>query len=107
MSGRQGLEPGVAVWRCRTCGRQAFPLRLRCPSCGSADGETVRAERGRLAEQTVVRRAVGGELEEPVRIGTVELDGGAVIVARIDGELADGEWVALFSAGEAPVAGPA
>jgi uncharacterized OB-fold protein len=96
--------PGVAVWRCAACSSEFFPTRLRCAVCGSASGEEVRATSGVLTEQTVVRRAIGGELPEPVRIGTVEVDGGAVLIARVEGELADGTRVTLVDRAGAPVA---
>jgi uncharacterized OB-fold protein len=98
------LEQGVAVWRCLDCGTEAFPLRLRCAACGSPRGEEAKVTGGTLADQTVVRRAVGGELPEPVRIGTIAADGGAVLVARLGAALEDGERVRLANDAGAPVA---
>ena len=104
---QDGPQEGVVVWRCLECATEAFPLRLRCAACGSPRGERITVTHGTLADQTVVRRAVGGELPEPARIGTVAADGGAVLVARIDGEVADGERVRLADDGGAPVASAA
>lgn len=101
---REAPEDDVLVWRCLACGWQAFPLRLGCASCGSSRGEAVPVTRGVLAEQTVVRRAIGGPLPEPVRIGTVHADGGAILIARLEGTLAQGDPVTLRSERGAPVA---
>ncbi len=59
---------------------------------------------GTVDEVTLIRRIFGQPLTGPVRLGTVRLAGGGLIVARLDGA-AVGQRVRLFTDGGAPVAG--
>lgn len=68
----------LQIQRCERCGTSAFPDRLWCPGCGAADLSQRRAGPGRVEEETTLRRSA-----EPVRLGTVRLDSGPLIVARL------------------------
>ena len=63
----------------------------------------VTARRGRLLETTTLTRAPGG-LSTPVRIGSVRLDRGGVLIVRVDGDVDEGRTVHLSSQGGAVVA---
>jgi uncharacterized OB-fold protein len=96
-----GVERSV----CRACGWRGFPLRLWCPSC-LADGlttETVLA--GAVEDATTLRRAPGRTLAAPVQLGTVLLEGGGRVIARLEG-VAPGERARLWTDAGAPVARP-
>ena len=99
-----GETNGVLVSRCLDCGHEAFPQRLWCPVCHGYELVPVSVTGGILAETTVVRRAVGGALDHPVVVGTVHATGGAVLVARVEGELTSGAQIVLSDDQGAPVA---
>jgi uncharacterized protein len=94
----------VAV--CESCGRAAFPRRVLCPDCGGGAWSARPAGGGTLEETTVLRRIPGADVE-PVAIGSVRLDEGPVVVARLEGDLGPGQRVALADDAGAPVARPA
>lgn len=73
---------GLQIMCCSTCRTAVFPDRLRCPECG-ADLMRVPAGPGTLEEQTTVLRPAPREGDE-VRIGSVRLDAGPVLIARLD-----------------------
>jgi uncharacterized OB-fold protein len=99
-----GETEGIVASRCSDCGHESFPQRLWCPVCHSYELVPVSVTEGTLQETTVVRRAVGGTLEHTVTIGTVHATGGAVLVARIDGDLTEGDPIELRDDHGAPVA---
>lgn len=92
------------VSACRLCGWRGFPERFWCPVCGSDEVDPVPAERGVVEDATELHRAPGRTLAGPVRLGTVGLDGGGRVVARL--EAGPGERVRLSVEGGAPVARP-
>jgi uncharacterized OB-fold protein len=69
----------LQVQRCERCGTSAFPDRLWCPGCGAPTLRHVPAGPGRVEEETTLRRSA-----EPIRLGTVRLDSGPLIIARLD-----------------------
>jgi uncharacterized OB-fold protein len=71
----------LQIQRCERCGTSAFPDRLWCPGCGAGQLRHVAAGRGRVEQETTLRRSA-----EPIRLGTVRLDSGPLVIAR----LADG-----------------
>jgi len=71
----------LEIQRCERCGTSAFPDRLWCPGCGAEELRHVAAGPGRVEEETTLRRSA-----EPIRLGTVRLDSGPLVIAR----LADG-----------------
>lgn len=87
------------IVRCIRCAWQGLPIRTWCPSCGSFALDAVRVTGGRAAEMTTVRRssAAGNNRssERPARLGAIHLDGGGVILARLDDDVVEGERVTL------------
>ena len=63
----------------------------------------VTARRGTLLDATTLERAPGG-VGTPIRIGSVRLAGGGVLVARVEGSVGEGDTVQLESDGGAVVA---
>ena len=96
---------GITATRCRECGRQ-FPPRVWCSGCGSSSLDDVTVRDGEVTEATVLRRMVGGELDEPVRIGSVRLEGGGMAIARLEQGSGTGDRVVLSDDDGAPVARP-
>ena len=68
----------LQIQRCEACGTNAFPDRLWCPGCGAVTLHHVPAGPGRVEEETALRRSA-----EPIRLGTVRLEAGPVIIARL------------------------
>ncbi len=98
------MTSGLRVSGCATCGWRGFPARLWCPACGSDELRDVVVHVGRVEEVTLLRRAPGG-LQHPVRIGSVRIAGGVVVIARLDSAAA-GARVRLHTDRGAPVARP-
>jgi len=73
----------LSISRCRRCGTALFPCRLRCPYCGGRSFKRVDAGEGLVEQETTVRHMprVGGEA---VRLGSVRLVAGPVVIARLD-----------------------
>lgn len=97
------MTDGVVVGRCERCGWQGFPRRLWCPACGSDRVADALVCTGRVRETTVLRRAVGG-IGGPVRIATVALDGGGILIARLETDAEPGATVRLATVSSAPTA---
>lgn len=89
----------LAVSVCRACGRTLFPSRVLCPGCGGASWRREPAEEGVVEEVTVAGDAGGA----PVRLATVRLDSGPVVVAGLGDELGPGARVQLVAVAGAPV----
>ena len=68
----------LEIQRCQQCGTSAFPDRLWCPGCGAGELRHTPAGPGRVEEETTLRRSA-----EPVRLGTVRLDAGPLVIARL------------------------
>jgi uncharacterized OB-fold protein len=62
--------------------------------------------RGVVEETTLVRRAPGGRPAEPVPLGTVRLEGGVLVVARLAATMRPGASVRLEYRDGVPVAKP-
>ena len=84
----------VTVGECVQCGQRRFPLPIWCHRCGSFDVRDVPVSSGTVAEATIVRRAVG-VARGSVRLGAVALDGGGVVVARLEPGVTTGMHVAV------------
>ena len=80
----------LRIQRCERCGTNAFPDRLWCPGCGADALQHVPAGPGRVEEETALRRAA-----EPTRLGTVRLDSGPLVIARLDTGAETGTQVRL------------
>jgi uncharacterized OB-fold protein len=94
--------------RCAECGKLSVEAAL-CRFCGAPGGTPVDLSgRGRLISWTVIRVAPGRYASEaPYTIGLVELDEGARLTARIEGDadrLAAGQ--ALTGGASDPARGP-
>jgi uncharacterized protein len=68
----------LEIQRCERCGTRAFPDRLWCPGCGADALSHAPAGPGRVEEETMLRRAA-----KPVRLGTVRLDSGPMVIVRL------------------------
>jgi uncharacterized OB-fold protein len=79
---------GVVVSSCLACGWQGLPERLWCPSCQSDRVTSAAVSQGTLEERTTARRMA-------VSIGSVRIEGGATLIARIEGGAAPGTLVEL------------
>ncbi len=86
---------GVPLSICSACGHAVFPARLLCPRCGRSEWEGREAGEAVVEDATVVRRAPGGELPVAVSVGTVRIDGGALVLARLEAGVAPGASVRL------------
>jgi uncharacterized protein len=93
---------GVIVSACPACGWRGFPRRLWCPSCGGDGLHDVVVEGGVVEEVTRVHRAAGRLRGAPARLGTVRLDGGGRVVARLD-SIGEGSRVRLDTADDGAI----
>lgn len=78
----------LLLQRCDACGRHRFPPLVACPYCGDARATRVRASgTGSLYSWIVVHRAFSAAFagDVPYVVGTVELDEGCRVLARIEG----------------------
>jgi uncharacterized OB-fold protein len=83
---------GVLVAQCAGCGRLAFPAPLVCHRCGADSWQTSRIDTGVAEEVANVLHAVGGT-SEAVTVGSVRLDDGPLVVARVLGDIEPGQPV--------------
>lgn len=93
---------GLRVQRCSACGAHWFPDRLVCPGCGGDAFEHVLVGEGTVEETTLLRRAPGRDLAEPVPLATIRLAEGPHVIARLRRAVEPGEVVPLD---EGPLAG--
>ncbi|MCA9512808.1 MAG: OB-fold domain-containing protein [Myxococcales bacterium] len=85
----------LVLERCSACDRRRFPPLVACPYCGATEARRERASgRGALYSWIVVHRAFSDAFaaDAPYTVGTVELDEGCRVLARIEG--ADGRLAA-------------
>lgn len=95
----------LVVGVCSVCDARRFPKPEWCPTCGSDRIEDVRSSEGTVEETTVLRHSLGGGTG-PVRIGTVRLAGGAIVIARLESAAGEGARVNVHVVDGAPVARP-
>ena len=88
----------LEIQRCERCGTSAFPDRLWCPGCGADQLRHTAAGPGRVEEETTLRR-----LTEPVRLGTVRLQAGPLVIARLAARAETGSEVRLDRAPEGAI----
>jgi hypothetical protein len=69
-----------------------FPDRLWCPGCGGGELRHGPAGTGRVEQETGLRRP---PQDEPVRLGTVRLDSGPLVIARLSRDARAGMQVRL------------
>jgi uncharacterized OB-fold protein len=72
----------LVVGECRSCGARRFPKPLWCDVCGSDVVDEVRVSSGTVSEATI-RRHVAGRSIVPLRLGTIRLTGGGVVIGRL------------------------
>lgn len=97
MNAERGEENGPAptevsvhpliIFVCVTCDHRMFPRRLLCPYCNDADFREHLADRGVLEEATTNRAGIP--------IGSVRIDQGPVVLARLQDVIAPGARVRL------------
>lgn len=80
----------LQIQRCERCGTNLFPDRLWCPGCGAAELRHAPAGPGTVEQETTLRRST-----EPVRLGTVRLRSGPLVIARLSREARTGTQVHL------------
>jgi uncharacterized OB-fold protein len=68
----------LEIYRCERCETNLFPARLRCPNCGNTQMTPTPAGPGEVEQETTLRRQT-----EPVRLGSVRLAAGPVVIARL------------------------
>jgi hypothetical protein len=80
----------LQIQRCERCGTSAFPDRLWCPGCGASELRHAPAGLGRVEQETALGRSA-----EPVRLATVRLDSGPMVIARLETDTETGTQVRL------------
>ena len=93
----------IVVGKCPSCGAERFPIPLWCDICGSYRIDEVSPPFGLVTETTIVRH-IPGHVLPPVRLGTVRLAGGAVVVARLEAGVGEGSRVEVDVEAGAPIA---
>lgn len=88
------MSDGATVSRCRHCGWTGMPPRDWCPVCArDCVGET-RVLFGWVEQMTIVRKRVGPP-GTTVRLGSIRLEGGGVVLARLDPDVDKGQRARL------------
>lgn len=93
----------LVVGECRSCGARRFPQPLWCDACGSDVIDEVAVSSGTVCEATTVHHVAGHRVAS-VRLGTVKLTRGAVVIARLAPSVEEGSRVDLAVEEDAPVA---
>ena len=70
----------LQIQHCERCGTDVFPDRLWCPGCGAGELSHRPAGPGRIEQETTLRRA---PTADPVTLGTVGLEAGPLVIARL------------------------
>jgi uncharacterized OB-fold protein len=88
----------LALTRCKRCGNVSYPYQPICNNCGSLDVEKIYSKGyGTLIEYTISYQVREGfEKQQPLVVGLIKLDEGAIIVAPIadaDGDIKEGARV--------------
>ena len=74
----------LQIQRCERCGTSAFPDRLWCPRCGAGELRHLPAGPGNVEQETILRRPPAPAPDaDPVRLGTVRLEAGPMVIARL------------------------
>jgi uncharacterized protein len=100
------VSDGLPISVCSACGHAVFPARLLCPRCGGDEWRSEDVGAGLVEEATVVERAPGGPLATPVALGSIRLESGVVVVARLESGLGRGDSARLEYRDGVPVAYP-
>ena len=84
----------LQIQRCEPCDVGLFPDRLRCPRCGGVPASRGPAGPGRVEQETRLRSGPG-QRSELVRLGSVRLLSGPIVIVRLDERAATGSAVRL------------
>ena len=84
----------LEIQQCEACGIALFPDRLRCPRCGEPPAGRAPAGSGRVQQQTEVRRPHDQSVG-PVRLASVGLDAGPIVIASLTEHVDPGTVVGL------------
>jgi uncharacterized OB-fold protein len=82
---------------CRECRRPAFPPPRACPNCGATDWEERPAGAGAVEQLTTLRRVAGAAIDPPLRLVSVRLEAGPVLIARAGESVEVGSTVAIVT----------
>ena len=88
------MSEGATVSHCRNCDWTGMPPRDWCPVCARDCVEDARVLFGRVEQATIVRKGVGPP-GTTVRLGSVRLEGGGVVLARLDPDVNEGQRARL------------
>lgn len=88
------MNDGAIVSQCRNCGWTGMPPRDWCPVCAKDCVEETRVLFGRIEQATIVRKGVGPP-GTTARLGSVRLESGGVVLARLDPDVDEGQRVRL------------
>ena len=86
----------LQIQHCERCNAHLFPDRLWCPDCPATELRHRPAGPGRVEEETTMHhpRSTAPQAE-PVRLGTVRLQSGPLVIARLAAEAVTGTQVRL------------
>jgi len=95
---------GLTAWKCAECGAVYFPERYLCAACGGDNIVNTTVNGGVVEDVTTVHHVIGQPDWQPRPIATVEIDGGARILAGLLDDAGPGSRVELFEEEGAPYA---
>ncbi len=89
----------MKVYRCKECGRLAYPAHYVCGECRSRELEEVDVSEGTLLTYTVIHVPPPG-VPSPLRIGIVEFEGGVRALGQLTesmevGSKVTAEWATV------------
>jgi uncharacterized protein len=90
-------DAALQIPACRECGRAAFPPPRACPDCGGADWDERPAGVGVVEQLTTLRRVAGAAMERPVRLASIRLEAGPVLIARAGESVEVGSKVGIVT----------
>ncbi|MFZ0040409.1 MAG: zinc ribbon domain-containing protein [Solirubrobacteraceae bacterium] len=92
----------LLIQRCERCRAAFFPDRLWCLRCRETTFSREPAGNGRVEEETTLRRVPDPEAGE-VRLGSVRLAAGPVVIVRLSAGIGAGAEVRLEHASDGAV----
>jgi uncharacterized OB-fold protein len=90
------MSGGLTAWKCADCGAVYFPERYLCAACGGHDIGATTVKEGVVEDMTTVRHVIGQPDWQPRPIATVNIDGGARILAGLLDDTGPNDRVTLF-----------
>lgn len=98
------MTAGLTAWQCQDCGAVYFPERYLCPACGGHRMDTITVEEGVVEDMTTVRHVIGQPDWQPRPIATINIDGGARVLAGLLDDAEVNDRVTLSQEDGAPYA---